>query len=181
MRACTLFRLFTTQTRLCIYFGPRVRLVHTSFWFWCVCVVTPTKCFRVECGNAHPAYLVLMRAQLHHRSCTNWAGLAHIERTDVLNDLLNKAQFELDDTRHAVSNAAHNFAMLKQSLVDQPAQDNKALEKAKADHFVSSRESRSRGSGESLVSWRRHRSQARTVVFVWPRNTRPPWNLLRTS
>ena len=120
-----------------------------------VCVVTPTKSFRVVCGNAHPAYLVLMRAQLHHGSCANWACLAHysshVERTDVLNDLLDKAQFELDDTRHAVSNAAHNFAMLKQSLVDQLAQDNKALEQAKADHLVS-RESRSRGGGESLAS-----------------------------
>ena len=50
---------------------------------------------------------------------------------DVLNDLLDKAQTELDDTRHAESNAAHNFAMLEQSLEDQLAQDNKALEKAK--------------------------------------------------
>ena len=52
---------------------------------------------------------------------------------DVLNDLLDKAQTELDDTRHAESNAAHNFAMLKQSLQDQLTQDNKALEKAKTD------------------------------------------------
>jgi len=52
---------------------------------------------------------------------------------DVLNDLLDKAQTELDDTRHAESNAAHNFAMLKQSLEDQLAQLNKDLEKAKAD------------------------------------------------
>ena len=52
---------------------------------------------------------------------------------DVLNDLLEKAQTELDDIRHAESNAAHNFAMLKQSLEDQLAQLNKALEKAKAD------------------------------------------------
>merc|ERR1719414_2422993 len=50
---------------------------------------------------------------------------------DVLNDLLDKSQTELDDTRHAESNAAHNFAMLKQSLEDQLAQDNKALEKGK--------------------------------------------------
>jgi len=52
---------------------------------------------------------------------------------DVLNDLLDKAQTELDDTRHAESNAAHNFALLKQSLEDQLAQLNKDLEKAKAD------------------------------------------------
>eukprot|EP00450_Noctiluca_scintillans_P037561 CAMPEP_0194549592 /NCGR_PEP_ID=MMETSP0253-20130528/95285_1 /TAXON_ID=2966 /ORGANISM="Noctiluca scintillans" /LENGTH=308 /DNA_ID=CAMNT_0039397023 /DNA_START=76 /DNA_END=1000 /DNA_ORIENTATION=- len=52
---------------------------------------------------------------------------------DVLNDLLDKAQIELDDTRHTESHAAHNFAMLKQSLEDQLAQLNKALEKAKGD------------------------------------------------
>ena len=70
----------------------------------------------------------------------------------MLNDFLDKGQFELDGPRHAISNAAHNCAMLKQSLVDQLAQDNKALVKAKADHLVSSRESRSRGGGESLAS-----------------------------
>ena len=48
---------------------------------------------------------------------------------DVLNDLLDKAQIELDDTRHAESNAARNFAILKQSLEG----CNKDLEKAKAD------------------------------------------------
>ena len=49
----------------------------------------------------------------------------------VLNDLLDKARFELDDTRHAAPSAAHNFAMFKQSLVNQLAQDNKVLVKAK--------------------------------------------------
>ena len=39
----------------------------------------------------------------------------------------------LDDTRRAVSNAVHNFAMLMQSLEGQLAQDNEALEKAKTD------------------------------------------------
>ena len=53
---------------------------------------------------------------------------------DVLNDLLGKAQSKLDDTRHAESHAAHNFARLKQSLEDQLAQDNKVLEKAKTDN-----------------------------------------------
>ena len=92
------------------------------------------------CGNAHPAYLVLMRAQLHHEAAQIGLVLAHysshVERTDVLNDLLDKAQSELDDTRHAVSNAAHNFATLKQSLEDQLAQDNKALDKAKAESLA---------------------------------------------
>ena len=44
---------------------------------------------------------------------------------DVLSGLLDKAQTEFDDTRHAESNAAHNFSMLQQSL--------EALKKAKAD------------------------------------------------
>ena len=38
---------------------------------------------------------------------------------DVLTELLNKAQFEIDDTRYAKSNVAHNFAMLMQFLEDQ--------------------------------------------------------------
>ena len=52
---------------------------------------------------------------------------------DVLSDLLDKAQTELDDTRHAESNAAHNFSMHQQSLEDQLAQLNRAFTKAKAD------------------------------------------------
>jgi len=39
----------------------------------------------------------------------------------------------LHETRHADLNAAHNFALLKQSLEDQLTLDNKALAKAKAD------------------------------------------------
>ena len=35
---------------------------------------------------------------------------------DVPNDLLDKAQTLLDVTRHAESNAVHNFALLKHSL-----------------------------------------------------------------
>ena len=50
---------------------------------------------------------------------------------DVLNDLLEKAQSKDDDTRHAESIAAYNFAMLKQSLEDQLAQDNKGLGEGK--------------------------------------------------
>ena len=51
----------------------------------------------------------------------------------VFNDLLDKAQTQIDDTRHSVASAAHNFAMLEQSLKDQLPQDNKALEKARKD------------------------------------------------
>ena len=52
---------------------------------------------------------------------------------DVLIVLLDKAQTELDDTRHTESNAAHSFSLLQQSLGDQFAQLNNALKKAKAD------------------------------------------------
>ena len=46
---------------------------------------------------------------------------------DVLSDSLDKAQTELDDTRHAESNAAHNFSMLQQALEDQLALELVAL------------------------------------------------------
>ena len=49
---------------------------------------------------------------------------------DVLSGLLDKAQTELDDTRHAESNAAHNFSMLQQSLEDQFAQLNRAFDES---------------------------------------------------
>ena len=38
------------------------------------------------------------------------------DTVDALNDLLDKAQTELDDSRHAESSAAHNFALLEQFL-----------------------------------------------------------------
>merc|ERR1719386_684523 len=46
---------------------------------------------------------------------------------DVLEDLKEKAEGELSALRKAESNAAHNFAMLKQSLEDQIANDNKNM------------------------------------------------------
>ena len=52
---------------------------------------------------------------------------------DVLSVLLDKAQTELDDARHAESNAAHNFSMLQQSLEDQIANSTGLFTKAKAD------------------------------------------------
>ena len=72
---------------------------------------------------------------------------------DVLSELLDEAQTELDDARYAVTNAAHNFAMLKRSIEDQLAQAKKALDKDKADKSELATalvvESRScRGSGE---------------------------------
>jgi chromosome segregation ATPase len=44
---------------------------------------------------------------------------------DVLDDLKEKAESELADLRKAEQNSAHNFDMLKQSLTDQLAADNK--------------------------------------------------------
>jgi len=51
---------------------------------------------------------------------------------DVLSALLDKAEAQLDKIRHAELDAAHNIALLKHSLEDELAQDNKTLEKAKA-------------------------------------------------
>ena len=51
----------------------------------------------------------------------------------VLSDLLDKAHAELDNTRDAVTNTAHNFTMLKQCDGDQLAPANKALEKDMSD------------------------------------------------
>jgi len=50
---------------------------------------------------------------------------------DVLEDLKEKAEGELSALRKAESNAAHNFAMLKQSLDDQMAADTKGLNEEK--------------------------------------------------
>merc|ERR1719291_90222 len=46
---------------------------------------------------------------------------------DVLEDLKEKAEGELSSLRKAETNSAHNFAMLKQSLDDQIANDNKNM------------------------------------------------------
>ena len=54
-------------------------------------------------------------------------------KVDVLSDFVDKAQTKFVDTRHAESNAAHNFSMLQLFLEDQLAQLNRALKKAKAD------------------------------------------------
>ena len=73
---------------------------------------------------------------------------------DVLADLLDKAQAELDDTRFAVTNTAHNFAMLKQSIGDQLAQVNNALDKDMADksELATAGDSPScRGPGEFVI------------------------------
>jgi len=51
---------------------------------------------------------------------------------DVLEDLKEKAEGELSDLRKAETNAAHNYAMLKQSLEDQAANDQKDLDATKS-------------------------------------------------
>merc|ERR1719313_1217396 len=45
---------------------------------------------------------------------------------DVIADLKEKAEGQLSELRKSETNAAHNFAMLKQSLDDQIAYDTKA-------------------------------------------------------
>ena len=73
---------------------------------------------------------------------------------DVLSELLDKAQTELDDARYAVTNVAHNFAMLTQSIEDQLAQAKKGPGEGQggqvgACHCFGCGESRScRGSGD---------------------------------
>jgi len=52
---------------------------------------------------------------------------------DVLEDLKESAEAELADLRKAETSAKHNFNMLKQSLEDQMAADNKDLSEEKAD------------------------------------------------
>jgi len=51
---------------------------------------------------------------------------------DILEDMKEKAEAELADARKAESAAKHNFSMLKQSLEDQLAADNKDLSDTKS-------------------------------------------------
>jgi len=50
---------------------------------------------------------------------------------DTLDNLLEKAEVQLDATRSKEVDATHNYEMLKQSLADEIAVDNKELEEAK--------------------------------------------------
>jgi len=70
---------------------------------------------------------------------------------DVLEDLREKAEQQLSDLRKAETNAKHNFAMLKQSLSDQIAADNKDLEDEKADKAAAS-ESKATAEGDLLAT-----------------------------
>ena len=55
---------------------------------------------------------------------------------DVLNDMLNKDEAQLNETRPDEANAEHHVAMLKKSLKDQLAQDDKSLKKTKRKQSV---------------------------------------------
>jgi len=70
---------------------------------------------------------------------------------DVLEDLKDKAEEQLADVRKAESNSAHNFSMLKQSLEDQVAYDNKELGDAKSGKAAAA-EARAAAEGDLAVS-----------------------------
>merc|ERR1719273_117189 len=65
---------------------------------------------------------------------------------DVIEDMKEKAEGQLADLRKAESNTKHNFEMLKQSLEDEIAQDNKNLKEQKGEKFAAT-ETKSVASG----------------------------------
>ena len=86
----------------------------------------------------------------------------------MLNDLLDKVHFVLDDACHACPMLRITSRCSKQSLEDQLAQGNETLEEATTD-----------SSAEGVWPlWRRHRPQAGTVVLEWLRITRLSSKLL---
>jgi len=70
---------------------------------------------------------------------------------DVLEDMKEKAETELSDIRKAEMTNAHNFKMLKQSLVDAGAADNKDLAKNQANK-AADEESKAAAEGELAVT-----------------------------
>jgi len=70
---------------------------------------------------------------------------------DVIADMQSKAEEELAELRKSEKNALHNFNMLKQSLDDQLAVDNKDLDDAKARKAADS-EAKGDAQGELSVS-----------------------------
>merc|ERR1719410_1438085 len=66
---------------------------------------------------------------------------------DVLEDLKEKAEEQLNELRKAETNAKHNFAMLKQSLEDQLAADNKDMADEK-DSKAASEEAKATAEGD---------------------------------
>jgi len=70
---------------------------------------------------------------------------------DVLADLTEKAETQLSTLRNAEGSAAHNYAMLKQSLEDQLAADTKAMADTKSNKAASS-ETKSVSEGDLAVT-----------------------------
>jgi len=70
---------------------------------------------------------------------------------DVLEDLKEKAEGELSEARKAESTAKHNYGMMKQSLEDQMAADNKDLADEKAAK-ASSEEGKASAEGDLSVT-----------------------------
>merc|ERR1719405_283428 len=70
---------------------------------------------------------------------------------DVLEDLKEKAEGELSEARKAESSAKHNYGMMKQSLEDQMAADNKDLADEKAAK-ASSEEGKASAEGDLSVT-----------------------------
>jgi len=68
---------------------------------------------------------------------------------DVLEDLKEKAEGELSDARKAESSSKHNFGMMKQSLDDQMAADNKNLGEEKSNKAAAEEE---KGTAEGDLS-----------------------------
>jgi chromosome segregation ATPase len=70
---------------------------------------------------------------------------------DVIGDLQEKAETQLSDLRKAEVGARHNYEMLKQSIEDQLANDNKEMDAAKSDK-ASAEESQAVAEGDLDVT-----------------------------
>jgi len=70
---------------------------------------------------------------------------------DVLGDMREKAEAQLDEARKAEMNSKHNYEMLKQSLTDEMAVDNKELAESKAG-LASAQESKATAEGDLAVT-----------------------------
>jgi len=70
---------------------------------------------------------------------------------DVLEDLREKAESQLSEARKEEASARHNYEMLKQSLEDQIAADNKELAEAKATKY-NSQEVKATANGDLTVT-----------------------------
>lgn len=88
---------------------------------------------------------------------------AHTEGIiDVLEDLKQKADTELADARKAETNSRHNFEMLKQSLEDQNAADNKQLVASKQS-LTEAAETKASAEGDLAVTQETHADAKQTL------------------